>query len=111
MKIDFAPADAAADAKAALVVSVFEKSDLTGAAKSVDEATSGALTRAIKGGRFTGALGQTLDLAAPHGLDAARVLLVGLGPQADVTGRTVELAAGHAYQALKTSGVETILVR
>ena len=112
MKIDFVPAATDADAKSALVVSAFETGQLRTRPRRSSRATGGALSRAIKGGRFKGALGQTLDVVAPHGLDAARVLVVGLGKADAVDGRVAkQLAAGHAYQALKATGVETIMVR
>ena len=95
MKIEFVAVDTQADAKSALAVPAYEKADLSDAAKALDAASGGAITRAIKGGRFTGGLGQTLDLVAPHGVDAARLLLVGLGAADAVNAQTAELAAGH----------------
>ncbi|HZZ37410.1 MAG TPA: leucyl aminopeptidase [Caulobacteraceae bacterium] len=111
MKIEFVAADTQADAKTVLAVGAHDKAELSVAGKAVDQATSGALTRAIKASRFTGALGQTLDVLAPHGLDAGRVLIVGLGPSDGVDGRTAELGAAHGFQAAKNSGSETLLMR
>lgn len=78
MRIEFVPADIQPGATAALAVLAHEAAALSPEARVVDQATGSALSRAIAGGRFTGAKGQTLDLVAPHGLEAARVVLVGV---------------------------------
>ena len=49
------------------------------AAVRLDKASGGALTRALKFSRFTGKAGQFLEVLAPSGLKASRILLVGLG--------------------------------
>ncbi len=110
MKIDFVAADAEAGPKAAIAVLAAENTPLAGAAAILDAATGGALQRAVDGGRFTGAKGQTLDIVAPHNVDAARIILVGSGP-ATAFGETIEAAAAHAYQAVKTSGAEVLVVK
>ncbi len=111
MKIDFVPAEFAAGKTAALAVVAFEKGEMSWAAEALDKATGGAVTRAISTGRFTGALGQTLDLAAPHGIEAARAVIVGCGPKGKFDARVMELAAAHAYQAVKASGADTLVIR
>jgi leucyl aminopeptidase len=111
MKIEFATAADQGGSGAALVALTFDKAPLEGAAARADELTGGALTRALAGARFTGALGQTLDLLAPSGADVARVLLAGAGARDGFDGRRMELAAAHAYQAIKASGVETMVLR
>jgi len=111
MKIEFVAADTKADAKSAIAVHAYEKAALSDAAKALDSEIGGAISRAIKGGRFTGALGQTLDILAPHGVEAAHVVVVGLGAADKVNGHIAELAAAHAFQAVKVSGVETLLIR
>jgi len=110
MKIEFS-ADTGADNTTAVVVFAFEKEPLGGAAASLDQTTGGAVARAIAGGRFSAAMGQTLDLIAPHGLEAARVLVVGAGAAGKLDGHAAELAAAHAYQALKTSGVARLAIQ
>src|SRR5258708_35395104 len=67
--------------------------------------------RALAGGRFTGAAGQTLDLVAPHGVEIARVAIVGVGKQADFDERAAELGAARAWQTVKASGVKTLVIR
>jgi leucyl aminopeptidase len=49
------------------------------AARRADQAAGGVLTRALRHSRFTGKSGQMLEILAPAGLSASRLLLVGLG--------------------------------
>ena len=79
MEIEFVAAEAALPEKAVLAVVVFEGEALGGAAEGLDKTGSGALSRAVGAARFTGAKGQTLDLLAPAGVEADRLLLVGAG--------------------------------
>ncbi|KQZ05968.1 peptidase M17 [Caulobacter sp. Root1455] len=111
MRIEFVTADTQAGANAALAVLAYEAAALSPEAKAVNEATGGALARAVAGGRFTGAKGQTLDLIAPAGLEAARVLLVGVDGDGAIEPETVEIAAGQAFQALKASGVTELVLK
>jgi leucyl aminopeptidase len=111
MKIEFITSAEDAEKGAAVAVLAFEKTPLVDAAAALDRATAGALGRAVAQGRFTGGLGQTLELLAPFGIEASRALLVGAGPRQDFNGRVLELAAAHAFQAVKTSGAETLVVR
>jgi leucyl aminopeptidase len=111
MRIEFVPADTQAGANAALAVLAHEAAALSSEAQAVNAAAGGALARAVAGGRFTGAKGQTLDLIAPAGLEAARVVLVGVGADGVVEPEAVEVAAGHAYQAVKASGVTELVLK
>ncbi len=110
MKIEFVGHGLEADSKAALAVLVGEKQPLVGAAATLDERTGGALRRAIDGGRFNGEKGQTLDLIAPHNVAAARVLLVGVGAAWPLASDALESAAAQAYNGVKATGVETLVV-
>ena len=59
---------------------------LTGRGSEADKASGGALTRALKVSRFTGKSGQVLEVLAPAGIKASRILLVGLGKPDDCDG-------------------------
>ena len=111
MKIEFVPAAAQASASDAVAMLVFEPRELSTAAGHLDGELSGAVRRAVDQGRFTGAAGQTLDLIAPHGIAAARVIVVGAGKKHDFDGRAAELAAAHAFQAAKGSGATALVMR
>ena len=110
MKIEFVGHSLEADSKAALAVLITENAPLGGGAASLDEQTGRALRRAIDGGRFTGAKGQMLDLVAPHNTAAARILLIGVGGDVVVSTDGLEAAAAQAYNAVKTTGVETLVL-
>ncbi|HEY2662482.1 MAG TPA: leucyl aminopeptidase [Caulobacteraceae bacterium] len=110
MQIEFVARTDSAAADGAWAVSAYEAGALSPAAARLDVASGGALTRAVAGVAFTGAKGKSLDLIAPSGLWASRVLLIGVGEAANLdTGRAESLAA-EAYQALKTSGAEVLTV-
>jgi leucyl aminopeptidase len=97
MDIEFVAATAALPPKTALARLVHE-----------GEALDGALAQAAAASRFTGAKGQTLDILAPAGVDAPRLVLVGLGKPKDLDGVGVEHAAASAYNAVKASGLTTL---
>jgi leucyl aminopeptidase len=61
------------------VVGAVEGGVLLPAALAADKASGAALTRALKFARFKGAPGQMVDVLAPAGVAASRLLLVGLG--------------------------------
>ncbi|HTW25715.1 MAG TPA: leucyl aminopeptidase [Acetobacteraceae bacterium] len=71
--------------------------------RAADEATGGALTRALGAARFTGRKGQTATMLAPvfaGGGEVTRIVAVGLGRSADLTPHALEEAGGHAAAAL-----------
>lgn len=108
MKIEFVAAGAPAVSSGAVAVLVFEGAALSGPAAALDAAAGGALNRAINATGFSGAKGRTLDVVAPQGLEAARVLLVGAGARDGFDLQGAETAAAEAYQALKNSGAKTL---
>lgn len=93
--------------KAGIAVFLAEGESLPPAAAALDAKTGGAIQRVLDLGRFKGAAGQTQVLAAPAGVEAPFIVLVGLGAGAP-SDLALETAAGHAYQALKTSGAEAL---
>ena len=74
MEIEFVAAGAAIPAKTAVARIVFE-----------GDTHDGAIGQAVAASRFTGGKGQTLDILAPQGLDAARLVLVGGGKRVTET--------------------------
>ncbi|MGA0600895.1 leucyl aminopeptidase [Caulobacter sp. KR2-114] len=111
MKIDFVAADAPVGAAAAVAVVAFEDGQFSSAAEALDLQLGGVLRRAVAGSRFKGTLGQTLDLIAVQGLDAARLVLVGAGKKDAWGERNAELSAAHAFNAVKTSGCDSLVIR
>jgi leucyl aminopeptidase len=99
MDIEFVAASAALSPKTALARMVFEGAALDGPAGQAAAAS-----------RFSGAKGQTLDVLAPAGTEAARLVLVGVGKQDGFDALGVEHAAATAYNAVKASGLTTLRV-
>jgi leucyl aminopeptidase len=107
MKIEFV---AAVDAAEILAVPIFEDRAFTPAGSALDAKTSGALTKAAGKGRFTGKAGQSLSVAAPAGVNADTVLLVGAGAKDKLDDLAVEAFGGNAYAAVKLSGAEVLTI-
>jgi leucyl aminopeptidase len=110
MKIEFVAEDTEPTATTALAVLAFEDGEFSPAAEALDGRMGGALRRAIAAGRFKGAMGQTVDIPAPAGVSAGRVLVVGAGKQSAFDPRAAESAGAHAYNAVKASGSEVLLL-
>jgi len=91
-----------------LAVLVYEGRVLAGSGGDHDKATSGSLTRAMGASRFTGAPNSSLIVAAPSGIKADTVVLVGAGEAGKFDDLALETAAGAAYHAVKLSGAETL---
>ena len=80
MEIEFVSAGPVeGEALSAIAVPVFDNETLGDAGEALDGASGGALSRAMATSRFTGELDQTLDILAPAGLHASRVVLTGVG--------------------------------
>ena len=107
MKIEFV---AAVDAAEILAVPVFEDRTFSPAGSALDTKTSGALTKAAGKVRFTGKAGQSLSVAAPAGVNADAVLLVGAGAKDKLDDLAVEAFGGNAYAAVKLSGAEVLTI-
>ena len=98
--LDWAKAGALAAKSDCLVIGLFESQTLAGAAKALDVATKGLVARLVKLGDFEGKRGTSLLLHEVAGVGAARVLLVGLGKEADFTDRAYAEAVRTALRAL-----------
>ena len=110
MKVEFVAAGASAPSGGAVAAAVFEGVALSGEAARIDSLSGGALARAMAATAFTGAKGKPLDIVAPAGLEAARVLLIGVGAKDGFDAAAAETFAAEAYQALKTSGAKTLQI-
>jgi leucyl aminopeptidase len=94
----------------ALVVGVFERERrLAGAAAAVDRAAGGALTALLRRRDFTGARAAVAVLYPP-GLRAGRLVVVGLGPRADLTAHGVRLAAAAAVRRARDLRAGTVVM-
>src|SRR5690348_6897153 len=88
----------------ALIVGATEGATLLPAAVAADREASGALKRALGFSRFTGKSGQMLEVLAPAGVKASRLVLVGLGAAPELDRGRVEAAAASAIGRLGTAG-------
>ena len=99
MDIQFVTAAQALPPKTALARIVFEGGPL-----------DGPLAQAAAASRFSGAKGQSLDILAPAGTDADRLVLLGVGKTEGFDALGVEHAAASAYAAVKASGLTTLRI-
>ncbi|MCE9648286.1 MAG: leucyl aminopeptidase [Parvibaculum sp.] len=99
MNISFA--DISLGKTGALALVVVEGANPTGVAAELDRKTGGAIKRAMKSSSFTGKSGSVLELVAPHGVAATRILLLGVGKAADMTSITLENAGGELVGRLE----------
>ena len=92
-----------------LVVGVFEGKKLSEAAKSIDAASNNAISAVLKTGDLEGKAGSSLLLHALTGLQAARVLVVGLGKQDEFGEKQYRQAVRTAVKALPKGVVNVSL--
>jgi leucyl aminopeptidase len=95
-------------ATGALVVGVQADGVFSPVAADADKATGGALKRAVAVSKFKGKPGQALEILAPQGLKASRVLLVGLGKAEDFKAPAAEKIGSSVVAKLFTAGVADI---
>jgi leucyl aminopeptidase len=83
MQLSFAASNAAASPAGAVIVGALDGGALTPSAALLDKQAGGALSRALGFSKFTGKTGQMLELLAPAGVQASRIVMVGLGKGSD----------------------------
>src|SRR3569832_564327 len=84
-------------ATGAWVVGALEDAVLPPAAAKADKASGGAIKRALSVSRITGKMGLMLELLAPSGVAALRILLLGLGKASEFDGNEAEVVAADAF--------------
>ena len=102
MRITFAKP--AKIARGAVVTGVAADRKMPKAAADLDRASGGALGRAMEASRFQGKKGEILEVLAPAGLGASRVLLVGMGDPEKLGERDLEDMGGSALTRLNRVG-------
>ena len=108
MKIAFS--EVAVPRAGALVVGVLEDRALTRTGAALDKRAGGALGRAMKSSRFTGAKGQFLELLQPAGLQLGRILLAGLGKAAEIDDLGMQALGGATVGRLNRGGEKNAFV-
>ncbi|MFN3232658.1 MAG: leucyl aminopeptidase [Alphaproteobacteria bacterium] len=97
-------ADSVKDPNGAIVVFVTKGKALSASAADLDKRTGKAVSRAIEASKFKGDQGQFLDIIGPAKIEAACILLVGLGDPEELDPLTVEKAGGAVVNRLKEAG-------
>jgi leucyl aminopeptidase len=77
---------------------------------TADEAVQAAAAALLQSGEFKAGANETLLLHAPVGLQARRLLIVGLGKQAKATVHAVRTAAGTAVRFIKPRGIRELVL-
>lgn len=103
MQISFAAPKALVSAGSWVVAAALGGA-LSPAALRCDKASGGALSRALKFSRFTGKSGELLEVAAPAGMAASRLLLVGLGKPEGLDEKGLEVIGAQIIARLLTLG-------
>lgn len=109
MKIEFTTTPQTS-ASSVIAVPVFAGPILSDAAIDLDTRCGGALTRALEVSRFTGEVGDLLEIVAPQGDTAGRVLLVGAGKADDQTPSQAEQYAARVFTAARSTGATELVV-
>jgi leucyl aminopeptidase len=91
----------------ALVLLIHEHEKPSGLWQQADEATGGAIARALEVAEFTGAKGKTCAILAP-GAGLSRVLAVGLGKQDEVKQTMLEDAGGAIASSLSRETIVAV---
>lgn len=100
MKVAFAEIDLSK--KGVIVVAVAPDTTLTGSAASLDQHTGGALTRALDTAKFKAKSGDLIDIVAPAGVAASRIIVLGIGkPKEMSAGKAADLGGGLAAHLLR----------
>src|SRR5262249_19677583 len=108
MQISFA--NLALPKAGALVVLAAEGAAFAGPAAEADKASGGSLTRAKAASRFTGGKGQFLEVMAPNGMAASRILVAGVGKAGKLDPLTLEAVGGNVVSRLARSGESTVSI-
>jgi leucyl aminopeptidase len=93
-----------------VVAGIFAARRPSAAAQAIDRATGGLIGDILKRGDFEGRPGSTLMLARVSGTPFERVLLVGLGAEADLNEQRFREAVRAAVLALRDAGARDALV-
>ena len=94
MQITFSAA--ALPKSGAVIVPLFEDGKKPKAFADLNDASDGALERAVKAAGFKAGKGKALEIVAPQGLDNSRVILIGAGASKDFTVLDAEALGGGA---------------
>ena len=104
MEFSIKNVNASATQSDCLVVGVYEANVLSEAAQEIDRASKGMISKVLADGDMDGKLEATLMLHHVPGLASHRLLLVGLGKEADFAEKQYAKAVRASIKALEKSG-------
>jgi len=99
------PGEIAADA---LVIGIDTKGDLGDAAGSLDDELRQQIKHLVSSGEITGRANEVTALLAPRGVQAAQVVIVGLGPRQKIDAGIAHRASGSAAKSLASKTRERV---
>lgn len=91
-----------------IVVGVFETGELTDAAKALDKASKGYLSKILGEGDMNGKVGASLLLHGIPNITSKRVLLIGLGKDKEFGEKAFLGAVRAAFKALHQTGAKDV---
>jgi leucyl aminopeptidase len=94
----------------ALAVFATKDGALSPAAKAIDTASGGSISRALKATRFDGDVAALVEILAPAGADVSRVLVVGTGKPGHADAMAFERIGGAIAARLLTTGETRVTV-
>ena len=92
-----------------LAVTLFDGGALSVSAQKVDDASNGAISKILKLGDFTGAAEQSVLLPAPTGVQAQRLLLIGLG-KLPIAAKSFRKSIGAALSKVTSSKAKDLTI-
>ncbi len=110
MKTQFTTQSANELSAGCVAVTVFEDRQLSPSAKKLDAASSGRLTKLIKGSNLEGKAGQQLLLHGVSGIDSDRVLVVGAGKPGELDAARFRRIADAVVAGCRGSGADSAAV-
>ena len=108
MQVSFAAASTMGSG--AIAVGALDGGALTPRAAELDRQSGGALSRALSVSRFKGKHGQIVEVLAPSGVKASRILLVGIGKPAELDGPAAERVAAAIVGRLFNNGEKDVTI-
>jgi leucyl aminopeptidase len=109
MQLSFAAPNAAGSSVGAIIVGALDGGGLTQSAARLDKDTGGAITRALGFSKFKGKPAQMLELLAPAGVKASRIIVVGLGKPSELNGSRAENIAATVVGRLLGTGETQVI--
>lgn len=92
----------------ALAIFLTEGDNASALYKKLNSKTSKALETALTSSKFEGKAGQLVEMIAPHGINATRLVVVGLGKAAKISEQSLKEAGAKVSKKLLKSGEETV---